>query len=72
MPVERAEIYGTDLTASRTREAQPGDTRRDGGANRRVEPKRPPASLPRIPDGDNLLRVCLIRGKTRYHVGWQG
>jgi hypothetical protein len=24
----------------------------------RVEPKRPPASLPRIPDGDNLLRSC--------------
>jgi hypothetical protein len=41
-----------DLPASRARDGQPGDTRRDGGANRRVEPQGPSARLTSVPDGD--------------------
>ncbi len=58
MPVERAQFDRAELPASGAREAQPGDTCRNRSADGRVEPKRPPASLPCIPDGDNFLRVC--------------
>ena len=64
MPIERAEINRANLLARRAGERKPRDAGRDGGADSRVEPEFTPASLPGIPDADDLLGFseCLALG----------
>ena len=57
MPVERAQIDGTNLTAGRTRVGEPGDASGNRGADGRVEPQGPTACLASVPDGNDLLRI---------------
>jgi hypothetical protein len=40
-----------------TLDSQPGQPSRNGGADRRIEPKSPSASLARVPDSHDLLRI---------------
>jgi hypothetical protein len=57
VPVEGAEVNGTDLPAGWARKAQPREPSFDRGTNGRVEPKLASASLPRIPDRNDFLRL---------------
>src|SRR5262245_28960270 len=72
MPVEGAEVNGTDLPAGRARKAQPREPGFDRGTNGRVEPKLASARLPCIPGlsrsfGSSTL--ALLRSAVRSHAG---
>jgi hypothetical protein len=52
MSVEGAQVDRSELPARRAGEAKPREPCRDRSTNRRIEPQRPSASLPRVPNGD--------------------
>jgi hypothetical protein len=56
MTIESPQVYRGVLPAARTGEREPRQSGRDGIADRRIEPQRAPACLPRIPDGNDLVR----------------
>ena len=57
MPIERAKVERAALAARRARVGEPRDAGSNRGADRRIEPKSPSASLARVPDGHDLLRI---------------
>jgi hypothetical protein len=57
MTIERPQIDAAELPARRAGERQPRKPGCDRSADRRVKPQRAPASLPRIPDGNDLLCI---------------
>ncbi len=57
MPIERPQVDRAVLPAGRARVGQPRDASSNSGADRRIEPQRSPASLARVPDRHDLLRI---------------